>query len=71
MMGWWGELSAFHERLKHRIHNFRLPLNTRGQQIMGVIYFSVPVLGGYAIMQWAAKKAEQNFRLRVRTTYLL
>lgn len=44
------ELSAKHERLKKRIHAFRIPLSPRGQLIMKVVYFSIPLIGGYFIM---------------------
>lgn len=46
-----GIFSEKHESLKKRIHNFRIPLSPAGQRIMSVIYFSIPVIAGYYIMQ--------------------
>lgn len=41
------DLSDKHERLKKRIHNFRMPLGPFGRFVMSIIYFTVPILGGY------------------------
>ncbi|GLD98574.1 hypothetical protein PINS_up007272 [Pythium insidiosum] len=30
---------------------------------MGVVYFSIPVIGGYFVMKWAERRAERNFAL--------
>lgn len=49
-----------HERLKERIHNFRIPLSPAGQKIMGFVYFCIPVIGGYYIMQAAIEQSHQN-----------
>lgn len=59
-------LSARHERLKKAIHSTRIPLSATGQKIMGVVYFSIPVVCGYYVMKWAERKAETNFQLEVR-----
>lgn len=45
------DLHEKHERLKKRIHSFRIPLSPRGQAVMKVVYFSIPVIGGYFIME--------------------
>lgn len=45
------ELNAKHERLKKRIHSFRIPLSPSGRRFMGLVYFSIPVILGYNIMQ--------------------
>lgn len=45
------ELSRRHEALKKRIHSFRIPLSPTGQRAMGFIYFCIPVVGGYFLMQ--------------------
>ncbi len=49
-----------HEKLKKRIHSFRIPLSPTGQRIMSVVYFSIPVIGGYFIMQAAISKSVGN-----------
>uniref|UniRef100_A0A7R9U3Q2 Uncharacterized protein n=1 Tax=Pinguiococcus pyrenoidosus TaxID=172671 RepID=A0A7R9U3Q2_9STRA len=62
-MGFFELLRQLHERqenLKHRIHNFRMPLSPAGQRFMGFVYFCIPVIGGYYIMQWAQRQAEKN-----------
>lgn len=45
------ELSRRHEALKKRIHAFRIPLSPAGQRFMGFVYFCIPVVGGYFLMQ--------------------
>jgi hypothetical protein len=45
------DVSRRHEELKKRIHAFRIPLSPAGQRVMGLVYFSIPVIGGYYIMQ--------------------
>lgn len=61
-MGIVEELSARHQRLKARIHAFRMPLSKRGQIAMNLVYFSIPVIGGHYIMQWANGQAPGNLR---------
>ena len=53
-------LSERHEALKERIHNFRLPLSPMGVRIMKVIYFTVPIIGGWYIMQAAIGYSDRN-----------
>lgn len=45
------DLNRRHEELKKRVHSFRIPLSPRGQKIMGFVYFCIPVISGYYIMQ--------------------
>jgi hypothetical protein len=45
------DLREKHENLKKRIHAFRLPLSPTGQKLMGFVYFTIPVIVGYYIMQ--------------------
>lgn len=59
-------LSARHERLKKRIHSTRIPLSATGQRLMGVVYFSIPVVCGYFVMKWTERRAAANFQLEVR-----
>lgn len=54
------DLNRRHEELKHRIHSFRMPLSPAGQRFMAFVYFCVPVVGGYFIMDWATSQAEKN-----------
>ena len=47
-----------HERLKNYVHNgFRYPLPPWGRAVMGFVYFSLPVVIGYPVMQWAISKS--------------
>jgi len=54
------DIQEKHERLKKRIHSFRLPLSPTGQRIMGFIYFTIPIIIGYNIMQVAISRSEVN-----------
>lgn len=45
------ELSRRHEALKKRIHAFRIPLSPTGRRLMGLVYFSIPIIAGYFIME--------------------
>jgi hypothetical protein len=62
------DLSAQHELLKERIHNFRIPLSPRGQRIMGFVYFCIPVIGGYWIMQAAIGQSQKNLASKASLT---
>jgi len=53
-------LSDRHEQLKKRFHSFRIPLSPNGRRIMGFVYFTIPVICGYYIMQGAIYRAETN-----------
>ena len=47
-----------HERIKNAVHNgMRYPLPKWGRVVMGAVYFTIPVVGGYQIMQWAIRKS--------------
>jgi hypothetical protein len=55
------KLHERHERLKHYVHNrFRYPLPPWGQKVMACVYFSIPVLGGYYLTQWAISKSHKS-----------
>ena len=54
------KLSASHERLKEKIHAFRLPLSPMGVRVMKVVYFSIPMISGYYIMQAAIGYSDRN-----------
>ena len=55
------DLGRRHGELKKRIHATRVPLGARGQVIMGLVYFSIPVIGGYYIMDWATSRADRKW----------
>ena len=50
-----------HERLKKYVHTaWRVPLPRWGQMVMGMFYFTIPVVGGYHVMQWAISKSHES-----------
>ena len=57
-------IRTFHERhegLKNAVHNgMRYPLPKWGRIAMGAVYFTIPVVGGYQIMQWAIRKSHDE-----------
>jgi hypothetical protein len=61
-----------HERLKNYVHEgFRVPLPKWGRFLMGCFYFSIPLVGGHYVMQWAISKShesigEQGEKLQVK-----
>ena len=61
-MGFVDDFSAGHQRLKERIHNFRMPLSRRGQIAMNIVYFAIPVIGGHYLMEWAQGRAQINLK---------
>jgi hypothetical protein len=55
-----------HERLKHFVHHgMRYPLSKWGQAVMGVVYFSIPVVAGWQLMQWSTRRAEEQWQDKV------
>ena len=45
-----------HERLKKRIHSYRLPIRSRaGRFAVGCVYFTVPCVVGYFMLQGTNK----------------
>jgi hypothetical protein len=60
-MSWIRTVLDRQERLKNYIHNgFRYPLPKYGQYIMGFVYFSIPVISGWYVMQWAISKSHDS-----------
>ena len=55
-------MDAMAPSLKERIHNFRIPLGPGGRAVAGIIYFSVPLVIGLQIMDWANEKAEVKWK---------
>ncbi|CAH0482727.1 unnamed protein product [Peronospora belbahrii] len=58
----WRRLSERHQKLKTQIHNTRIPLSKNGQRIMGLVYFTAPIIGGFYVMKWAEHRADTNFQ---------
>ena len=63
-MEWLRSLNDRHVALKKRVHSFRLPLSPRGVLLMQCVYFTIPVVGGWYVMQWAISKSHENIGLR-------
>ncbi|KAF4039746.1 hypothetical protein GN244_ATG08135 [Phytophthora infestans] len=55
-------LGERHEALKKKIHATRIPLSKNGQRVMGLVYFTTPIIGGYYVMKWAERRADVNFQ---------
>ena len=52
---------AAHARLKRRIHAFRAPIRSRwGLFGVGLLYFTVPSVAGYFVMQWSNSVRDRN-----------
>ena len=60
VFGFFKSFSERHEALKERIHNFRMPLSPMGVRIMKVVYFAIPIVGGWYIMQAANSYSDRN-----------
>jgi len=46
--------------LRQRIHSFRIPLSVSGQRFMGFVYFMIPVVFGYFILDWNLRVSERK-----------
>lgn len=58
---WIFRIHQGHERIKKAVHEgMRIPLPRWGQRVMALVYFSTPILGGYAVMQWAIGKSHAS-----------
>ena len=61
MLDFLHRLHVRHERLKTSIHEgWRYPLPPWGRAVMGCLYFSLPVIGGWHVMQWAIGKSHAS-----------
>lgn len=49
-----------HEALKKRIHGFRYPLSPFYLKVAQVVYFTIPVVIGYYIMEWSTAQSVKN-----------
>jgi hypothetical protein len=55
------ELVEAHERLKKRVHAYRLPIASKwGRTAMGCIYFLTPCVAGYLIMNASNRVRDAN-----------
>ena len=59
-MGVFQDISAAHERLKKRIHAFRMPLSPTVYRIAMFCYFTIPIVGGYFLMQYTNRQRDAN-----------
>jgi hypothetical protein len=60
-MSFLGDLNKRHENLKKFVHEgMRYPLPPVGQKFMAFVYFSIPVIGGFAIYNWVVGKAHAS-----------
>lgn len=64
-MSWFGDALRTahdrHERLKNFVHNgMRVPLPRWGRNVMGFVYFTIPVIAGWNVMMWAISKSEKS-----------
>lgn len=59
-MNFFTDIYERHERLKKRIHSFRMPLSPAGQKGMAIVYFTIPIVIGFYIMQAAKGQADVN-----------
>lgn len=58
---WLWRFHQNHERLKRAVHEgMRIPLPPWGRRFMGFVYFTIPIVGGYYVMQWAIGKAHKS-----------
>ncbi|KAG8460421.1 hypothetical protein KFE25_011912 [Diacronema lutheri] len=52
MAEFWKAITAWEERTRHRIHNFRMPIrDTRLLRLVQLCYFGAPIGLGYLLMQ--------------------
>jgi hypothetical protein len=50
-----------HEKIKKYVHTaWKVPLPKWGQFVMGCFYFSLPVVGGWKVMQWAIGHSHES-----------
>jgi len=55
------QFSKKHDSVKKYVHTaWRVPLPKWGQVIMSGVYFSIPVIGGWYVMQWAISKSHES-----------
>ena len=54
MSSWW------QSNVVKPIHGMRIPLGPRGRNVMGGVYFSLPLVAGYFLYQWTEKQAALN-----------
>lgn len=59
------EFNQAHNRVKNTVHTaWRYPLPPWGRAMMGFVYFSIPVIAGYYLGNWAYSKSESTLEER-------
>lgn len=59
------QFNQAHNRLKHTVHTaWRYPLPPWGRTVMGFVYFSIPVIIGYGISNYAISISESTVKER-------
>lgn len=58
MLEFLARLAARHDALKRRIHAARFPVPPKYLPLVGVVYFSLPVIAGYHLMHWTNASSE-------------
>jgi hypothetical protein len=59
------EFQTAHNQLKHTVHTaWRYPLPPWGRAVMGCVYFSIPVVAGYAVSNWVVSQSEATVEER-------
>ena len=54
-------LLAAHRRLKHKIHNTRIPLSPAGQRVAKVVYFCIPLVVGKFAYDWVVEVQQSKW----------
>ena len=63
---------AAHAKLKSRIHTMRFPIKTRaGRFAMACVYFTIPCVCGYGLMQWTNGVRDRNLGAPGRREHLV
>lgn len=64
MMDFMKSIPARHEALKKRIHNFKYPLSPFYLKVVQGVYFTIPIVIGYYIMEWSTAQSVKNLGAR-------
>ena len=64
MMDFMKSIPARHEALKKRIHNFKYPLSPFYLKVVQGVYFTIPIVIGYYIMEWSTAQSVNNLGAR-------
>ena len=64
-------MSSPFERLKKKIHETKYPLGPVGRNIMGVVYFSVPIIFAISIFEPIQQLARRNWFETFLSSFLI